>query len=55
MNPVYQYHLGIVYLASRNFDLGARALRTALREASDFPYAQSAKSELTKIAGNQSK
>src|SRR5262249_44116797 len=29
-NPIYQYHLGMAYIASRHTDLGAQALRLAL-------------------------
>lgn len=45
-NPVYQYHLGIAYLADGRSDLGAQALRRALAMDPAFPGAPDAKAAL---------
>src|SRR6185295_4168073 len=38
-NPIYQYHLGMAYAASRRADLAAQALRLALKTDPNFRYA----------------
>jgi tetratricopeptide (TPR) repeat protein len=48
-NAVYQYHLGMAYIADRRLDLAARSLRAALRQSPNFLYAASASSELARI------
>src|SRR5262249_34228013 len=48
-NPVYQYHLGMAYMAARPTDLAAQALRSALKNDPHFPYAESARAALEKL------
>jgi tetratricopeptide (TPR) repeat protein len=45
-NPIYRYHLGMAYLAARQFDLGRQSLRAALQSDPLFPYAASARAAL---------
>jgi Flp pilus assembly protein TadD len=49
-NPVYQYHLGMAYLASRKFDSAQSSLQRALRNNPNFPYAASARAALDKMS-----
>ena len=49
-NPIYHYHLGMAYLASRRFDLASQALLAALRSDPHFPYAADARSALEQIS-----
>jgi tetratricopeptide (TPR) repeat protein len=49
-NPVYHYHLGMAYMASRQLDLARQSLRAALRTDPQFPYAANAKAALEQIS-----
>jgi Tfp pilus assembly protein PilF len=49
-NPIYRYHLGMAYMASRQFDLAQQSLRAALRTDPQFPYASNAKAALEQIS-----
>jgi tetratricopeptide (TPR) repeat protein len=48
-NPIYRYHLGMAYMASRRFDLASQSLRAALRTDPAFPYADNARSALEQL------
>jgi tetratricopeptide (TPR) repeat protein len=48
-NPVFQYHLGMAYLAAGHRDLAQRSLQTALKENPNFLYAASAKANLDQL------
>lgn len=45
-NPIYHYHLGMAYMASRRADLAAQALRSALKTGPNFRYAASARGSI---------
>jgi Flp pilus assembly protein TadD len=49
-NPTYHYHLGMAYMASRQFDLARQSLRAALRTDPQFPNAANAKAALVQMA-----
>jgi tetratricopeptide (TPR) repeat protein len=49
-NPLYQYHLGMAYMAAGNLDSAERSLQQALRNDPNFPYAASARTALAKIS-----
>ncbi len=49
-NPIYRYHLGMAYMASRQFDLARLSLRAALRTDPQFPYAANARTVLEQIS-----
>jgi tetratricopeptide (TPR) repeat protein len=49
-NPVYQYHLGLAYIAARRFDLAGHSLQAALKDDPNFPYAASARAALEKLS-----
>jgi Tfp pilus assembly protein PilF len=49
-NPIYRYHLGMAYIASRQFDLAQQSLRAALRTDPQFPYAANARTALEQMA-----
>ena len=49
-NPIYHYHLGMAYLASRQFDLARQSLRAALRTDPQFLYAANARTALDQIS-----
>jgi tetratricopeptide (TPR) repeat protein len=49
-NPIYRYHLGMAYIASRQFDLAQQSLRAALRTDPQFPYAADARTALEQIS-----
>jgi tetratricopeptide (TPR) repeat protein len=51
-NPMYQYHLGMAYMAARRYALAERCLQTALNEDPNFLDAGSARAALGKIAGS---
>ena len=48
-NPIYHYHLGMAYLAARQFDLARQSLRAALRTDPQFPYAANARTALEQL------
>ena len=48
-NAMYQYHLGMAYMAGRHFDLARRSLQTALKNDPDFLDAASARAALDKL------
>ena len=53
-NPIYQYHLGMAYLASRRYDLAGQSIRAALHTDPNFPYASQAKQVLEQMSrGNR--
>lgn len=45
-NPLYQYHLGMSYLAVRRVDAATRSLRTALNQDPNSPFAANIKGAL---------
>ena len=49
-NPIYHYHLGMAYMASRQLDLARQSLRAALRTDPQFPYAANAKAALDQMS-----
>ena len=49
-NPIYRYHLGMAFMASRQFELAQNSLRAALRTDPQFPYAANAKAALEQIS-----
>jgi tetratricopeptide (TPR) repeat protein len=49
-NSLYQYHLGMAYLAAGHSDPAARSLRLALKYNPNFPFAANARAVLDKIA-----
>jgi Flp pilus assembly protein TadD len=49
-NPVFQYHLGMAYMAAGRFGFAQRSLQRALKESPSFPFAASARAALEKIA-----
>ena len=48
-NPVYRYHLGMAYMAARQFDLARQSLRAALRTDPQFPYAANVQAALAQM------
>ncbi|HTB17788.1 MAG TPA: hypothetical protein VK708_06705, partial [Bryobacteraceae bacterium] len=48
-NPIFQYHLGMAYLASGRKDFAQRSLQAALKENPNFLYADSARASLAQI------
>jgi tetratricopeptide (TPR) repeat protein len=48
-NPIYHYHLGMAYMAARQFDLASQSLRAALRTDPQFPYPANARAALEHI------
>ncbi len=50
-NPVFQYHLGIAYLQSGEFDKAKRTLTKALSLKADFDGAAEARKALSTIIG----
>jgi Flp pilus assembly protein TadD len=49
-NPLYQYHLGMAYLADGRPELARRSLQLALNDDPHFPDAASARSALDKAS-----
>jgi tetratricopeptide (TPR) repeat protein len=49
-NPMYQYHLGMAYMAARQFGLAERFLQKALQDDPNFPDAASARAALDRLA-----
>ena len=49
-NPVYQYHLGMAYLADGRPDLAKQSLQRALANDPHFPDAASARTALDKAS-----
>jgi Flp pilus assembly protein TadD len=49
-NPIFQYHLGMAYMAALHFDLAERSLQKALRDDPNFPDATSARAALDRLA-----
>jgi tetratricopeptide (TPR) repeat protein len=49
-NPLFQYHLGMAYLAAGRMPAAQRSLQLALRSDHEFAYAADAKSALEKIS-----
>jgi tetratricopeptide (TPR) repeat protein len=48
-NPMYQYHLGMAYMAARQFSLAEQFLQKALRDDPNFPDAASARAALDRL------
>jgi len=48
-NPIFQYHLGMAYLASGHRDFAQRSLQTALKDNPNFMYAASARANLEQL------
>jgi Tfp pilus assembly protein PilF len=46
---MYQYHLGMAYMAARQFGPAERSLQKALRDNPNFPDAASARSTLDRL------
>ena len=49
-NSVYQYHLGMAYMAAGRPESAERLLNQALRSNRDFPHEESARAALEKIS-----
>jgi tetratricopeptide (TPR) repeat protein len=49
-NPMYQYHLGMAYMASRRADLARKSLQAALKSGPGFLDAANARAALDKLA-----
>jgi tetratricopeptide (TPR) repeat protein len=49
-NPIYHYHLGMAYMAARQFDLAGQSLRAALQTDPHFQYAANATAALDQIS-----
>ena len=49
-NPVYQYHLGMAYMAAGHVDSAKQSLQQALRDNPDFAYAAMARATLDRIS-----
>jgi tetratricopeptide (TPR) repeat protein len=52
-NPLYQYHLGMAYLAAGNSNSAARSLHQALADNPNFPFAANARTALDQITKEQ--
>jgi tetratricopeptide (TPR) repeat protein len=52
-NPLFQYHLGMAYLAAGRMPAAQRSLQLALRSDREFAYAADARSALEKISKSQ--
>jgi tetratricopeptide (TPR) repeat protein len=52
-NPMYQYHLGMAYLAGRRYRLAAQCLEIALKKDPKFLDAANARAALENIASKQ--
>jgi Tfp pilus assembly protein PilF len=48
-NPVFQYHLGMAYVAAGHLDAAKGSLQKALEDDPNFPDAVSARGALAKI------
>ena len=48
-NPIFQYHLGMAYLASGRRDYAQRSLQAALKDNPNFMYAASARASLEQL------
>jgi len=49
-NPVFQYHLGMAYVAAGHLDAAKGTLQKALQDDPNFPYAADARDTLAKIS-----
>jgi tetratricopeptide (TPR) repeat protein len=54
-NPIYQYHLGMAYIAGRQFGLAERSLEKALRADPNFPDAANARAALDRLLTRSTK